>query len=233
LPAHRHTIAKLTRNKLGKDEAAIEIMQDSLKVDFDYEIAEYLIRTLAEIGEGKRAEQALEKWINRFSPRNVYDLRTWVLEAQGDFDGALNEIRKFSAATGLPLNQNYVYFLLRKGEFHEANKVSRDQLQACNFSLEQEALIVNYEISQKKLKNKVNVKRLEELLKFTTSVETKAAICALLEKTDEMLSYVETGVKENKTFRHNIARWPAFDEYRTDLQFVQVVEKNTTRRIVH
>ena len=173
-------VAELKREKLGLDKEAIILMENCLKAGFDDGVAQFFIATLIELGRQPEAEEAFRKYRHRLPLSVAIRLHINILEGRKDFDGMLTELRKPSTLHKNN-NSNQMYLLLRKGANEEAKKFGKDVLTPINFSLEAEAEIINYELACKRLSSKVNVERLEKLLKFTSAFSTKAAVHALLD----------------------------------------------------
>src|ERR1019366_9712118 len=103
-----------------------------------------------------------------------------------------------------------MYLLLRKGAFAEVERLGREILEPIKLALEAEAEIVNYEIACKRTKGKVHSGRLENLLQYTGSFGTQAAVYALLGKKSDMISAIKNEINKIKTFRFEARRWPVF-----------------------
>lgn len=216
-------VAKLKREKLGLDQEAATLMQNCLEVEFDGDVFILLITSLIDLEKIQDAETLFEKWHHKLSPDASNKIKVSLFEAKNDYDGALNEMQRLRTQTGSPPDVNMIYIMLKKGSYKDVIKVAQEILTAANFSPEAEGEIINYEIACKKLKNKVQTSRLETVLNFTSSSRVKAASYALLNKKNEMLENIKKAMEDDKTFRFDALRWPAFDDFRSDIDFVRAI----------
>jgi tetratricopeptide (TPR) repeat protein len=216
-------IATLKREKCGDDVAAAQLMMECLKVDFDSSAAKMLIDTLIDLGRLEEAGQYLTKYSHRLAEATYNNLRTDLLEAHGDFKGALAELEKNGAEFDVVDMARKLYFLLRMKKFDDVVQQGRQYLEGRAFSLDAVVEIVNYEAGCKHAKGKVGTHRLETLLKFERAPRSQAAIYALLGRKADMLESLHQAVQEDKSFRFLAKRWPVFAELQGDQDFVQAI----------
>ena len=215
-------VAELKREKLGRDNEAIILMENCLKAGFDDDVAQFLIETFIDLGCQTEAEEAFKKWRHRLAPSVSFRLHIDILEGLNDFDSILTELRRYGA-----LYKTYhghrMYVLLRKGANEEAKNFGKEVLTSLNFSVEAAAEIINYELARKRLGSKVNTERLEKVLQFANDSPTKAAIYALLDNNKEAIEHIKKEIKKDKTFRFTAGRWPVFERIRTNPDFQQAI----------
>lgn len=106
--------------------------------------------------------------------------------------------------------------LLLAGRYADAERMARQSLEAENFNPEATGEIVNYEVARKLQGKKVDVSRLESVLKVASGDDAEAAVYALLGKKSEVIRCLRNLSKKNKTFRYAFARWPVFAHLRDD-----------------
>jgi hypothetical protein len=217
-------IAEVLRNKLGKDNEALELLRSAYDMDnLDQDVVEALIEVLIDTGELSEAESVFSKTSNILTSSNRFNLKLHILDEKGDFDGALAELRKRSIFTGVPNFDNQPYYLIKNKNYVEAEKLLRGFLESINFSPEATVQIVNYELACKRQKTKVDHNRLEKVMRFDTSPQLAAAVYAILGKKNEMLENIRKAVNNDRTFRYLAKRWVVFDEYKADVDFTKAL----------
>ncbi|WP_341920005.1 SIR2 family protein [Polaromonas sp. YR568] len=216
-------ICRALREKFERDDEAIQLLKASLAFEFDADLVNTLVNSLAEIGLHNEARNTFERWKRRISAEDRSILLVQVLESEGNLDAALSEILRRKNETGAPHVHYETYLLLRKGSFAAAEELLRTALQKVNYSPEASVDIVNYELARKRQGHKVNIERLTAVMKFSADDRTHASINALLGKKAEMLGRVGKVLAADKTFRFQARDWPVFEEYRSDTEFQRLI----------
>jgi tetratricopeptide (TPR) repeat protein len=217
------TIARIKRSKLGLDSEAADILKARLAVDFDPSAVEILITIQVDLDRCDAAESTLNQWSNKLAAGVRARLKVELLEARGDFEGALAEVLRTPLHSMPNRNIQQMYLLLRKQDYVQAEKLGREILAAINFSAEAAEETVNYELACKNVKGKVNSNRLEAVLQYNDSSHTKAAVFALLGRRRDMLDSIRTEMARDKAFRFVAKRWPVFADIRDDPEFMRAL----------
>jgi len=217
-------VAKLKRKILGQDKEAIQVLREALKGDFHGAAVQTLFDALIDIRQLEEAEELLNRWSMRLTRRVRIRMRVDLLSEQGKFDNAIAELTKEDAQSKGDVDVLLPYFLIKKGAFHDAEKVARERLAAISFSPDATILIVNFELACRKNKGKANEGRLEKTLAFAENNRTKAAIYALLGKKRELEEAVKKEMALDRTFRFEFSRWPVFENFRDDQDLKNIVE---------
>ncbi|SFU33160.1 SIR2-like domain-containing protein [Polaromonas sp. YR568] len=216
-------IARTLREKFERDEEAIDLLKKSLAYEFDSGVLNNIVKILAYGGKDAEAVALLDKWTKHLSPATLSELRAHIFEMRGDFELALSEVLKRKADMGLDYIQHEYYLRLCKHQYKEVEESLRSRLETFNFTPEASVDTVNYELSKKKLGHKVNTERLHAVMKLNAAnSRLLAAAYAVLSRKNEMLAEIRKCLKEDRTFRFQARRWPAFDEYRTDHEFLKI-----------
>ena len=217
-------IARLMRNKLGKDNEAIELLQRCYHAGpFDQDIVDSLLDVLVDMGRVADAEAIFNKVRMLMLPSSVFDFKLKLFEAKNDFDGGLNEIDKRAVLTGMQEHGFKAYFLIKNNKSKEAESYLRGFLESINFSPEAAVEIVNYELACKKQRGKVDQGRLDKVKSFDATDQMLAVIYSLLGKKHEMIEHLKKAVMKNRTFQFDAKRWPVFDSYRADADFIKAI----------
>lgn len=220
-------IAKVMRNKLGKDKEAIELLKNCRQTDsFNQDVVNSLIDALIDMSELDDAETIFNKTCKLMTPSRRFDLKLQLLDAKEDFEGALNEIKKWVLLTGKKEYIQQAYFLIKNKKFSESEKLLREYLESIHFSPEAAVEIINFELSCKKQKHKVDQHRLEKVMSFDTSPQLASVVYSILGKKHEMIEHIKKSIINNLTFRFEAKRWPAFDEYKEDPDFIKAITVN-------
>ena len=214
---------KAKRQIFGEDVEAIELLCQCLSKDFDTDIFATLFMAYIESKEIEKAATILEKYKLHISPILTFDYKNSLLEAQGDYDGALSELYKKKNLTSLLEHNTYIYLLIKKERYAEAKQFGKDILEPANYSTEDPVLIVNYELARKKLNESPSDKRLNDVLSQNSNEErVKSAVYAILGRKAEMLESIRKSLRKDKTFKYELAKWPVFDQFRQDKEFTSI-----------
>lgn len=217
-------IANVMREQLGDDSAAIKILKESYQhADFDRAVVSALINVLLDTENLIEAENIFTKTSKQMSSGLKYQLKLRLLEEQEDYANALNELKKREKITGYKDTTEF-YLLIKNKDYLTAKNRSKEYLNRISFSLEAKSEIVNYELACKKLNEKINVDRLNNLMNFDSSSSDKAAIYAILGKKNEMIDNLKKAIVSDKSCRFLFKRWPVFDDYKSDSDFIKAVE---------
>lgn len=216
------SVAHAKRKIFGDENGAIEILEKALSKDFDSDIFNLLFRTLIENDRLSEAEALFDK--NSFYLTEVSKLsfKELLHLKKEEFQEAISVTEKRTNLDYIE-NSHRMYVLIKAGKFAEAKMLGRDILEPVNYSTENCALIVNYELARKRLNESPSDKRLNDVLtQHKKNDEIKAAVYATLGKKHEMLESIRKVLKKDKTFKYDLRDWPVFDHYRKDNDFTSL-----------
>jgi tetratricopeptide (TPR) repeat protein len=217
------TVATILRDNFGKDLAAIEVLKEYMRYDFDVDVLVALLHAYVDLKEHNEADQLYEKWHRRLSFSTKHKIRMDLLEARNNYEGSLKEAQEYEDETGVQDITHRLYLYLKLGRYLDADKLARSILEPIHYSPEAAAETVNLEFARKMQGRKVDTNRLAAILRINDAPDTQAACHALLEKKSDMLDSIKKAMKADKTFRYRAAEWPVFDMYRNDPGFIQAV----------
>lgn len=218
-------IASVIRTRIGDDEKAIQILSEALRsFDFNGDVFSNLIEAYVDSERFDEADKLFSKFGHRVVPHYLSQLYEKYYIAKGHYEAALKEHKNNTGILGVDRVNRLVFILLLKGEFREAEQVSRDFLTKCSFTPEAAAEIVNFEIARKGNGAKIDQNRLEGVLKTHDSHRVKAAVFALLGRKNEAIASLREILKTDFTFRHEAKTWPAFSDIRSDPAFIKEIE---------
>ncbi|WP_234191828.1 SIR2 family protein [Pseudacidovorax sp. NFM-22] len=210
-------VARLQRQALGDDIGAIKVLRDSLRLlQFDWEVATQLVVALCDTGQVEEAQQTFDRWQLRLGEEQKNQMTIALLEARGDFDGCISEIRSYQSKIGLEPNSREAYFQLCKGDAPAAKAALRAYLNPLNYTPEAVVEICNLELARKLTGEKVDANRLTKVLDYSDGYDVKVAVYALLENKVELYAALRKLVTQDKTRRYDLRRWPVLSSYRTD-----------------
>lgn len=218
------TISDFLRGKIGDDRRAIDLLKSSLQNgDFDAEILSSLIHALIDVERLDEAKEYFQKYEHRITSERVFALKSLLLEAEGNYKGLISEIERYSSSSGLPGATELIYAHLKAGDFGRAEQIAREYLEPLHYTPEADVQIINLELARKRQGRKCDSGRLEKLLNTHEQGTIKIAVHALLNRRSEMYSEIRKEMSKDKTFRYSVKRWPLFDEYRQDADFIQLM----------
>ncbi|HFD32121.1 MAG TPA: hypothetical protein ENJ28_05340 [Gammaproteobacteria bacterium] len=219
----RVAIVKL--KKLDDLESAIDLLKNAVEIKHTKSSVETLVNYFTYNGEIESAEKLLldnEILFNR--EEYLVNLQD-IYQANLDFDKALNVVRELEELSTWPniYLSKRVYILMKLDRYKDAMGVLKEYLSDNNYSLESEVEIVNYEFCNKKCGRKVHKERLGNLLKYTDSDQTKAAIYALLDDIDNVIIHLKKAFKFNFVIKYTSKDWPVFQAI-TDKRFSELYQ---------
>jgi len=217
------TIANALRTKLGKDNDAISILENSINGHFENGLFNDLLDAYLDLKLVTEADNLLRRWKYQLTPSSAKQAFLRILESQQHYPSLLNEMQKYELETEETMDKHRIYILLKSGAYQDAEKLARSILDKIHFTPEAVAEIVNFEYARKKLGKKPDQNRLEAAIKYDNSYETEAAAYAVLGKKNEMLDRIKKAISKNKTYIYSVREWPVFDDYRNDELFNKIV----------
>lgn len=217
-------VAKLLREKLGRDQDAIKLLTEALRYVFDEDVLVALIRAHIDHGDNQSANTLYTKWSTRLSLARKSRLKIELLDAEHRYTDSLTEIQRFQDEVGLSNMPHRIYLNLKLKNYEEAEKLARSVLAPINYSAEAVAITVNLELARKMRGNKPDTHRLEAAMKFDQNPPTNAAVYALLDKKADMLDNIRKAMKNDMTFRFDAMDWPVFESYRNDAAFKEAIK---------
>ncbi len=199
---------------------AEKILLEALKQwDFDSDVFEALFDLFIDMGRTTDACHLFENWSHHLVEVARLRLLTNLYEAKGDFAKAIATVKERERKSGTPNKTDEIFLNLCAKNFSEAERLARDELTRYNFSPEAVAETVNYELARKAQSKKPDVNRLEAVLKLSSDLPTKAAICWLLGRKGEVLKALKEEYAHDHRVRFTFKRWPVFAELQTDKDF--------------
>lgn len=217
-------VARILRKRFGEDEKAIAILDAALKnFEINADVFSSLVYALTDLKQFEQCRAIFDKHGHELIPRFLCDLKSDFFVATKQYDLAINECRRSTALSGLQRINHIVFILLLQKNYIDAESACRNFLEKCSFTPEAAAEIVNFEIARKGIGRKIDTGRLEKVLELSTESRTRSAVLALLGKKNEAISAAKEACKKDLTFRFDAARWPAFEELRSDPVFVKEV----------
>lgn len=207
--------------KFNDLESAIKLLEKSLAI----EAIDNTVRRLATFytynNNTSKAKELIETHKKLFLEEEYLSMLLNIYLHESEFDKAIRVSDELTKASSLPgmyfIEQNYVF--LKKGDYETALAQLHSKLSQANFRLEMSTEIVNHELCRKKTVNKVSKERLNNLLDFTSSFSTKAAIYALLDNQEDAIKELKKQIDKDHESKYIFRDWPVFDNLKGNSDF--------------
>lgn len=220
-------VASILRKTFGNDIKAIEILEyASESYEFNPTVFRKLTNAYVDLGKFDLANDLIERYKNKVSTHFLSEILENYYVEKGEFDLAISEHAKRTSIFGTKEIGDLAYIYLKCGRNEQAERVTREYLESCNFSTKAISEVVNYEIAKIRNGKRVDTSKLDTLLSSTDDNETRAAIFATKEKLDDMANAIREAMKIDMTFRYRCKSWPAFDNVRNEKLFIHEVSRN-------
>lgn len=212
-------IARIYRENFADDLSAIALLDKALKIEFDEDLLRSLIEAYNCLEKYEDAENIFNEFKNKLSDDACSNLLVKIFDAQKKYAESIIEIERYERISGISRIQHKLYLKLKQEDWKSAEQIAREILEPIHFDITESAEIVNYELARKKLGKNVDPKRLENVLRYSDSAETKAAVFALLDKIPEVISNIKEAMKLDKAFRFQAIDWPVFNDLKKNPGF--------------
>lgn len=208
--------AQIILRKFNDLLGAIEITKNSIRLNPH----QLTFRQLFKFYLYARLYDDAKQLLNNKIGGDKRELEIDYFEARGEYRLAYDIVRGLSSEQ--PNDKGFViqqaYFLIKLNRLQEAHVFMRKYLEYSNFS--EPILVVNYELGNKLLKNKINEDRLQRAKSHPDSTNlVKAAISILEGKKREALEYLEKEEDENCESKYTYRDWIVFEEILSDDKF--------------
>lgn len=210
-------MSRCMRETIGDDSGAIKILSENLiSDDFDRGVFTDYCRVLLDLNRVGEVEQLLRLHKNKITSESELELNREMAESRGDYQMALeildDEIQ-LSGETNVSVRS---YLMLLSKDYEGVKKLCGDYLAPINYSGEATAEIVNFELARIRTGAKYDNSRLDRVLSYDSSDSTKAAIAAIRGHKQDAISHIKSALRQDKTFKYRILRWPVFQELRNE-----------------
>lgn len=219
-------IAKSFRKIIGDENLAAQVLRENLHNDeFSVDIFSELFDVLLDTNQTTEAQKLIETHKHEIVYSYEINLYRQLHEARGEFSHAIGKLDE-EIKLGDPENAGVrSYLLLQQGRHDEAKRICKNYLEKVNYSSEAGVEIVNFELANKLLGQKVDNTRLDKLLKADPSDSTKAAVLALKGHKKDAVVTIKEIFKSDKTFKYEVAKWPVFQEIRTEPEYLALLNR--------
>lgn len=217
-------IASALRKNVGDESAACDVLKSNFDQDeFDSNIFEMYIETLANINKISDAEDVLEKSKELVIRSFELKIRLKIEGMKGNYKKALSIVEQIQLIDNSPDSTTKSYLQLLDGDFEGAKKTCQTILEKNNYSSHLIAETINFEYARKKLGLKPDNNRLDNVLKNDPSPRMRSVVCALKGHKKEAMDFIKEELKYNKLFKYEVQRWPVFDELRNDQELERMI----------
>lgn len=214
------------RKFVAKDRDAASLLGEFIgNEEFSTEVFSNLFYSLLALKEWQDAEKLIDQYKSEIHENYEMQLRSELAEWRGDFSTALELYDALISRDEDEYRTSRSYLLLCLGRYEEAKQHAHEELRKVNFSVENVALVVNYELARKKTGQKPDNNRLDALLKFDGSDSTKAVVAALRGHSKDAIEYIKSELRFDAAFRFDVSRWPVFDELRSSSDLMAILSK--------
>lgn len=218
-------MARAVRTKIGDEVLAEQILIEAISaLPFDAGMVKSLFNLYCEMNRVVDAETLLNKWRGRFKDSYVKQLTAELLKSKGLFKESL-QIYQSLKATAKQSDEylvDVVYGALLDGDYTRAEDYLTEYLKPINYPVETGVHIINFELSQKMQRKKVNGQRLQLLKDYGFGDDMNAAIAILQGNVSEAIAHIRKSIAADKSFKYQARSWPVFSELHSNDEFRRI-----------